>query len=203
MRRRSSQRASGRFCSRGIGALLLWVKTRRNDRCHGFAGAWLYALVMGMWLAAPGDAQADTVLSTRADAVALVVPGDGWEASLEQHRPDGTATHYVLSHESRALVLSVYIDQTDQCDSAASCLSAASANPAYAQARGKVRGIEGRFEFISFHLIEPLGYPVKQAHILASAYLNGHWLDVHISSTAQDRPPLGPLLSLLASLEIR
>ena len=132
----------------------------------------------------------------------LVLPKEDWVITKEQRRPGDTAVYYALASQKRELAFSVYIDRTTACNSSAGCLNAAMNNPSYKDARELKKTEVGQFSVASFFLDEPQGYPVKQAHLLAEAYLDGCWFDIHISKTAKDRPDAATLFELLKSVTV-
>ena len=136
-------------------------------------------------------------------APVLVVKRQDWTIAREQRNPGNSAVYYMLTSDDSKMVLSVYIDKTTVCQSAETCLVEALKNPAYKDAREQKPLDAAPFKGTQFFLDQPKGTPVKQAHVLAAAYLDGHWFDVHISKTGPERPDLGPLLELLKSLSIR
>lgn len=149
------------------------------------------------------DTAEERALSLPAGKPALVIKKEDWVISREQRRQGDTAVYYLLASERIKMVLSAYIDQTNACDSSESCLQAAMKNQSYRDAK-ELKVIDvGSFKAAQFYLDQPQGAPVKQAHVLAAAYLDGHWFDIHISKTDRERPDLNPLIDLLKSLSIR
>jgi hypothetical protein len=149
------------------------------------------------------DTPTGKTLSTRNGSPTLTLPKLDWRVAREQNRPDGTAVYYHLVSDSTQLNFSVYIDKTTACQTAEACLQAALKNESYKEAKELQQSTVGPFKLAQFFLDQPLGFPVKQAHILASAYVGGHWFDVHISNTGPERPSPVPLLELLKSVTLR
>jgi len=149
------------------------------------------------------DTPTEKAFSTRSGSPALVLPKQDWKVAQEHNRSDGTAVYYHLVSDSTQLNFSVYIDKTTVCQSAEACLQAALKNQSYKEAKEMQQSTVGPFQLAQFFLDQPQGFPVKQAHILASAYVDGHWFDVHISKTGPERPSPEPLLELLKSVTLR
>jgi hypothetical protein len=163
----------------------------------------LLALAAGRAAADVNDVINERRLSIPASPVSVTFAREDWLLSQEQRRPGDTAVYYLHSSPKRSLVFSVYIDKTDACTSAESCLEASLKNPAYKDAQELQRATEGAFRYVRFYLDNPKGLQVKQAHVLASAYLQGTWVDVHLSSTGKERPDLAALEAFLKALIVK
>ena len=171
--------------------------------------ATIHFLTFALLLFGPLSARADVTdtptqrqLSLPGGTWRLVLPKEDWVITKEQRRPGDTAVYYALASQKRELAFSAYIDRTSACNSSTGCLNAAMKNPSYRDAREFKKTEVGQFSVASFFLDEPQGYPVKQAHLLAEAYLDGCWFDIHISKTAKDRPALATLFELLKSVTL-
>jgi hypothetical protein len=149
------------------------------------------------------DTPTERALSLPAGTPALVVKREDWVISREQRRPGDTAAYYMLTSERAQMVLSVYIDKSMACQSADACLQEVLKNPSYKDAKEQKALGAGPFKAATFFLDQPKGTPIKQAHLLAAAYHEGLWFDVHISKSGPERPNLAPLVELLKSLAIR
>jgi hypothetical protein len=149
------------------------------------------------------DTAAERVFSLPSGAPALTVKRDDWTISREQRRPGDTAVYYMLTSEKAQMVLSVYIDKSTVCQSSEACLAETMKNPGYSEAKESKAFESGPFKASQFYLDKPKGTSVKQAHVLAAAYVDGHWFDVHISKTGSERPEIFPLIELLKSLSVR
>jgi hypothetical protein len=142
-------------------------------------------------------------LSIPVSSVGVSIPREDWTLDREQRREGDTAVYYLLSSRGRQLIFSVYIDKTDVCTSAEACLEAALKNTAYRDARNMEKAEQGHFQFAKFHLDKPKGAPIRQAHVLASAYIDGVWIDIHISKEGKERPDLAPLLDFLSVITLK
>jgi hypothetical protein len=149
------------------------------------------------------DTPTERALSLPAGAPALVIPRGDWTISREQRRPGDTAVYYMLTSESGQMVLSAYIDKTTVCKSAEACLDEALKNQSYKDAKEQKTFESGPFKAAQFFLDQPKGTPIKQAHVLAAAYVDGHWFDLHISKSSPERPDPAALAELLKSLVLR
>jgi hypothetical protein len=149
------------------------------------------------------DNATERVLSLPSGAPALAVKRDDWTISREQRKPGDTTIYYMLTSEKAQMVLSVYIDKSTVCQSAEACLAEGMKNPSYGEAKESKAFDSGPFKAVRFYLDQPKGTPVKQAHVLAAAYVDGHWFDVHISKTGSERPEIAPLMDLLKNLSVR
>ena len=135
--------------------------------------------------------------------VGLVIPGEDWVVDLEIHRPGETAAYYMLSSEKVGMPFSFYIDRTTVCRSSEECLNAALKNPAYGMPQDLQTSEVGPFAVATFFVDPPPDLKVFQAHVLASAYVDGQWFDIHISSLKAVRPDMKALLGLLRQVAIR
>lgn len=149
------------------------------------------------------DTATERRFSIPSAAPGLVMPRADWVLNKEQRRPDGKVAYYMMSSEQARAVFSVYIDKTGPCRSADDCLKEALKNPQYKNAQ-ETKILEDRqFKVAYFYLDKPQGLAVSQAHVLASAYVDGLWFDIHLSQTSQERPDIGTLLELLKTLQLK
>lgn len=149
------------------------------------------------------DTASERALSLPAGTPALVVPRGDWVISREQRRPQDSAVYYMLTSDGTKMGLSAFIDKTTTCTSADACLQEILRNPAYKESQDQKFTQAGPFKVTTFYLDQPMGTKIFQAHVLAEAYVDGHWFDVHISKAGSERPDMAPLLELLKSLSIR
>ena len=170
---------------------------------HLRAALALLALLSSIAHADVQDTPSERAFSLSAGSPALVVPRSDWTISREQRRPGDTAVYYMLSSANTQMFLSTYIDKSDACRSADDCLREALKNKSYVDAKEQKTFDLPSFKVASFYLDNPMGTPFKQAHILAAAYVEGVWFDIHISKAGTERPDLAPLMELLKSLSIR
>jgi hypothetical protein len=174
-----------------------------NCRCARFLLAIIWALSVGGAAADIVDGAKERRLSLATPSKGIVLPKDDWTIGQEQRRADGGAVYYMLSSESRQISFSVFLERTAACDSSASCLALALKNPQYKTALDMRQSDEGEFRVAQFYLDKPGGAPIQQAHILASAYVEGIWFDVHISKVSGDRPDMVPLIRVLRDAGLR
>jgi hypothetical protein len=136
-------------------------------------------------------------------APGVVVPRENWVITKEKRRPRGTGVYYALEDLRKQMIFSVFIEKPSNCQSSDACLDAATKNPAFKDAKEMHRTDEGPFKVAQFFLDQPRGLPVYQAQLLASAYVDGQWIDVRISRLGKERPDPSSLLALLRSLAIK
>lgn len=149
------------------------------------------------------DSVTERRFSIPAGAQGLVMPRADWALNKEQRRSDGKVAYYMMYSEQARTVFSVYIDKTGPCQSAEDCLKAALKNPLYKDAQELRMDEDRQFKVASFYLDKPQGLAFSQAHVLASAYIDGLWFDIHISQTNKDRPDIGVLLDLMKTLQLK
>jgi hypothetical protein len=174
------------------------------SRRHALAAAVAIILVSGLRDAGAdiNDGPKDRRISITGSKE-IVLPKDDWIIGGERRRPDGNGVYYMLSSERRQLSFSVFVERTTVCESPQSCLALALKNPQYKDAIEMRQNDEGAFRAATFYLDQPSGAPIQQAHVLASAYVDGVWFDVHISRGAKERPDMGTLLEFLRQVAIR
>jgi len=166
------------------------------------SGLLLFAVALGA-VADINDTPTERRLSIPSASVSVIIPREDWTLGVEQRRPGDTAVYYMLSSKTRDLVFSVYIDKTDACKTAEACLDAALKNVSYRDAQNLERDEQGPFRLAKFHIDNPKGTPIKQAHVLASAYVDGVWIDVHISKAGKERPEFAPLVEFLKVVRVK
>lgn len=167
------------------------------------AAAIVSLAVAGPVLAAVQDSANERSLSLDKRGPSLVFGRENWQMRMEQFRNGNQTIYFLMSHAKAPMAFSVFIDRTSACRSAESCLLKALENPKYSTRKEfQTVADSGPFKAATFFL-EPPGLPVKQATLLAPAYVDGYWIDVHLSHTWHERPSMEPLLRLYRSLSIR
>ncbi|MBH9553737.1 hypothetical protein [Inhella gelatinilytica] len=146
---------------------------------------------------------AERVLKLAENAPSVVLPGDGWTIHQEKRNRTGTGIYYLLANSRSKAYLSAYIEKTQACQAADECLQLALKNESYKKAEGQAYFTTPQFKAARFFIDQPGGLPIKQAHILASTYVSGHWIDLHLSAAGPERPSIEPLEALLHSLSVR
>jgi hypothetical protein len=149
------------------------------------------------------DTTTDRRFSIPSAAPGLVIPKADWVLNKEQRRSDGKVAYYMMSSDQARTIFSVYIDKMASCRSADECLKDALKNPQYKNAQETKMLDDRQFKVACFYLDKPQGLEVSQAHVLASAYVDGLWFDIHLSQTSQERPDIGKLLELLRTLQLK
>ncbi len=149
------------------------------------------------------DTSTERRLSSLSGPISLIIPREDWVITKEQRRSDDKVIYYMMTSEKRQLAFSVYIDKGAPCQSADACLDSVVKGAPYKDAQELERSTEGPFKVAQFYLDNPQGYPVKQAHILASAYIDGQWFDIHLSKTAKERPDRTALMEFLRTVVLK
>lgn len=132
---------------------------------------------------------------------AVTLPKQDWQVREERNR-DGELAYHMLSSESLHAHFSVYIDHSRACDSGESCRQQALKNPLYRGAKGLRKFRKGDFDVAQFRLDKPGGLAIQQSHLLAEAYRDGFWIDVHLSQSAPTTPDPAELLKLLDTITL-
>lgn len=169
----------------------------------------LSALLLALTFALAAPAAADIVDSKTERQLALpgakfkiVIPREDWLITREQTRSDALSVYYALASSKRDMVLWVFIDQTPVCQSAKACVELAIKNKAYDDAKDmKFTEHEG-FSVVQFTL-EPAKDGVKQQHLIAATYLDGSWVDIHLSQVVKSGTDPDSLLAVLKLLSIK
>jgi len=149
------------------------------------------------------DGASERALSLPNGTPAIIIPKEGWLLQQERRRQGDTAVYYLLSNERSQLNFSVYIDKSESCQDAPACLKSALQNPSYKEAKEVSDAEVGLFKAVQFYIDQPNGIAIKQAHIVAAAYVDGQWFDVHISKAGQERPEMAPLVEFLKTVAVR
>jgi hypothetical protein len=149
------------------------------------------------------DTAAERQFFLASATVKLTLPRGDWIITREQRRPDETAVYYALESQTRGLIFSVYIDKSASCKTATACRELALANPAFRDAK-ELKTLEvGMFSVSQFYLDQPQNLKISQANVLASAYVDGYWFNIHISKGDTTRPDEAPLIDLLKEVSIK
>ncbi len=160
------------------------------------------AVVLSFAVAVPAfadvsDTKAERALSLQGSKFKLVFPREDWVITREQPRADGRSVYYALSSAKREMTLWLFIDQTPVCQSAKSCLEFSLKNTAYSAAKDMRFASQDPFEVVQFALDGSPGTP-GQERLIASAYVDGCWVDVHLFQSARD----GASAALLGFLKL-
>jgi len=115
----------------------------------------------------------------------LVIPREDWVITREQPRADGRSVYYALSSAKRELTAWIFIDQTPVCQSATACLEFALKNTAYADAKNISFDTQDPFKVVQFMLEGSQGTSSQQ-RLIAAAYVDGCWIDVHLFQPARE-----------------
>jgi hypothetical protein len=144
-------------------------------------------------------------LSVKGEDWAVQLPESDWALAEERLKPDGTGVFYYLVSNSRSLNFSIFLDQTDACDSGESCRDHFWVNPhpQYKDARDVQHSSRNGFAISTMHFDRVMGMPATQTNITAHAYRNGYWIDVTLYKIGGTAPPIEPLLEFLDTLTVK
>ncbi len=162
----------------------------------------LHALLFALALASPAaadvaDTKTERQLFLSGANFKLVIPRDDWVITREQPRADGRSVYYALSSAKREMTLWLFIDQTPVCQSAVACLEFAMKNTAYAEAKDMKFADQDPFKIVQFTLEGSPGN-LPQQRLIAAAYVDGCWIDVHLFQAARE----GAAAALFAFLKL-
>ncbi len=165
-----------------------------------------HAVVLALFLASPAaadivDTKSERQVSLPGANFRIVVPREDWLIMREQTRSDTLSVYYALASQKRSMALWVFIDQTPVCQSAKACVELAMKNKAYDDAKDMRFAEHEGFSVVQFTL-EPKD-AVKQQHLVAATYVEGCWVDVHLSQAAGAGTSPDSLLAVLKLLSIR
>jgi hypothetical protein len=163
----------------------------------------LFTTTVGRAQAEATDTPAERQLSLPYATTKLVLPSGDWVITQERRKPDATGVYYSLESAQRKLIFSVFIEKTAICNAAGACRELAMKNPSYKDAKDLKIFDLGNFSASQFYLDKPQGLPIVQAHLLASAYVDGQWFDVHISKVGSELPDQSSLVELLKAISIK
>ena len=154
-------------------------------------------------LAVADDASSAYVIALPGgDTPRISFPKQGWSAARTQRRPDGSGVYHLLFNEASRLNFSAYIERRNDCGTPAGCLEGSLANPAYKVGRDLRRFDVGEFKAAELFIDRPGGLPFTQAHLLASAVVDGIWFDIHISKVGNEQIDTTSLVDLLRTVTI-
>jgi hypothetical protein len=148
------------------------------------------------------DTPTERHLSLKSATVHLSIPRRDWVITREQRNPDGSNVYYALSSDQLKTLLSVYIDKPTACHSAAGCRDLVMRNPAFKDAKDLQTLDVGKFSVSQFYLDKPQGLALVQTNLVASAYVDGYWFNLHISKVGNERPDPASLVELLKEFTI-
>jgi hypothetical protein len=139
---------------------------------------------------------------------ALTIPREDWKVVQEGRRPDGGSYYYFVASD-RPMQLSVYLERTTECTSAASCLKRwrSQTHPSMQGSTVRQEGERNGFSVLVYDNpdVKAKDRSVATTNVSAHAYRDGQWIDFRVSavSIAGSKPPdAGPLLALIDKLAI-
>ena len=148
-------------------------------------------------LADVADTKGERALFLAGSSFKLVIPREDWVITREQMRADGRSVYYALTSAKREMTLWLFIDQTPVCQSATACLEFSLKNTAYSTAKDMKFEAQEPFQVAQFALEGGPG-TASQQRLIAAAYVDGCWVDVHLFQAARD----GAAAALLGFLKL-
>ncbi|XHS78725.1 hypothetical protein ACFJGW_01795 [Burkholderiaceae bacterium UC74_6] len=185
--------------SLGIGRTLLMFTAMSNQEPEHYTSALLAMLATAKLSSTP----AVLMLAPKNGSHTLVLPRGDWEVTQQNHRDDGTSAYFLLSSSALAVNFSAWIESSRACSDGDSCLRAALKNPSYLNRSDQKFFEDVGFKATSFYVAPTEKLPIEQFHVLASAYVNGYWIDIHISKADKSRPDPTAALAVLHSLQLQ
>ncbi len=161
------------------------------------------AAVLAMLAAAkfvPGPTE--ILLAAPKGGPTLALPRGDWQMNQQKQRTDGTGAYYFFSSAATGVNFSVWLEPNKNCSSGETCLALALKNPAYNSMQAQKTVDDAGFKATSFYIDANDKLPVDQLNVLASAYVNGYWVDVHLSQVGRGRPDPAAVLAVLHSLQL-
>ena len=148
------------------------------------------AFLVALLFASPATADVSDTKDERALYLAsanfkLLIPRDDWLITREQTRADGKSVYYALASAKRDMTLWFFLDQTPVCQNAAACLELALKNKVYDGAKDMKFADQPPFKIAHFTLPGTEGMKSQQ-HLIAAAYVDGCWIDVHLIQPARE-----------------
>jgi hypothetical protein len=148
------------------------------------------------------DSKAERQLSLAVSGAKVAIPREDWLLTREQTRADGRSVYYSLVSAKRDMTLWVFFDQTPVCQSATACLELALKNNAYDSAKDMRFTDQAPFKVVEFTLAPPQGGTAQQ-HLIAAAYVDGSWIDLHLIQPAREGAAAGALLEFLKVVSVK
>ncbi len=148
-------------------------------------------------------AQPQWVMGARDGGSVLVLPRGDWKLEQEKHQANGMGAYYLFSSELLGVNISFWVEKCQACSDGEGCLRLALGNPAYKDRKDQELFEAAGFNATSFYIDASDKMPIDQFNVLAAAYVNGYWLDVHISKVGHGHFSPTPVLAVLQKLQIR
>jgi hypothetical protein len=132
-----------------------------------------------------GDTKSERALYLANADFKLIIPRDDWLITREQTRADGKSVYYSLSSLKHDMTLWFFLDQTPVCQNATACLELSLKNKIYDGAQDMKFAEQPPFKIAHFTLPGTEGTRSQQ-HLIAAAYVDGCWIDVHLIQPARE-----------------
>jgi len=185
--------------SLSFGHTVLMFTLMSNQEPEHYKSA-LLAMLTGARLS---NTPAVLMLAPKNGSPTLLLPRGDWQVTQQKHRDDGASAYFLLYSSAQAVNFSVWIERSQACVDGDSCLRAALKNPAYLNRSDQQFFEDAGFKATSFSIAPSEKLPIEQFHVLASRYVNGYWVDVHISKVDKGKPDPAAALAVLHSLELQ
>ena len=167
----------------------------------------LASALLAFFLVAPAradvvDSKAERQLFLPGANFKIVIPRDDWVITREQTRGDGRSVYYALASPRREFTLWVFIDQTPVCQTAKACLELALKNQAYDGAKD-MKFTEHEGSSVVQFTLDPPKDGIGQYHLIAATYVDGTWVDLHLSQPLKPGTSPDVLLAALKLISIK
>jgi len=148
------------------------------------------------------DSTTDRQLFLRGAKFSIAIPRDDWVITKEQMRSDGKSVYYALASIRHDITLWAFIDQTPVCQDAKTCLGYALKNDAYKSVTDMKFSEHEGFSVVQFTL-EPAKDGTMYQHLIAATYVDGAWVDIHLTQQVKPAKLPDALLSYLKLISIK
>lgn len=142
----------------------------------------------------------------------IFLSGNAWKVSVprqdwlivNEKRSGTDQVYYMMASAARQMNFSVFIERSNKCQTPATCMDLVLSNPTYKDRQGQEQSELGKFKVVQFWIEAPYnGMTIKQRNVYAEAYIDGFWVDVHVSVAGRDVPDAKPLMDFISQLAIK
>ena len=148
------------------------------------------------------DSTAERQLFLRGAKFSVAIPRDDWVITKEQMRSDGKSVYYAMASIRHDITLWAFIDQTPVCSDAKTCLGFALKNDAYKNVTDMKFSEHEGFSVVQFTL-DPAKDGTIYQHLIAATYVDGAWVDIHLTQQVKPAKVPDALVSYLKLISIK